>query len=33
LAEYRGGGIEPSIEEYVQSTMTKMWQRFVQTAT
>jgi hypothetical protein len=30
LAEYRGGGIEPSIEEYVQSTMTKMWQRFVE---
>jgi hypothetical protein len=28
LAEYRGGAIEPSIEEYVQSTMAKFWKTF-----
>lgn len=29
LAEYRGGGIEPSMEEYVQSTMARLWKTFV----
>jgi hypothetical protein len=30
LAEYRGGGIEPGIEEYVQSTMAHLWKTFLQ---
>lgn len=32
LAEYRGGGIEPGIEEYVQSTMAHLWKTFLQKA-
>ena len=32
LAEYRGGGIEPSMEEYIQSTMSLLWKTFVDRA-
>lgn len=32
LAEYRGGGIEPRMEEYIQSTMTQLWKRFLHKA-
>jgi hypothetical protein len=28
LAEYRGGGIEPRMEEYIQSTMAQFWKSF-----
>ncbi len=29
LAEYRGGGIDPSMEEYVQNTMRDLWRTFL----
>ncbi len=32
LAEYRGGGIESSMEEYIQSTMTHLWKTFLDRA-
>ena len=28
LAEYRGGGIEKEMEDYIQSTMEKIWSTF-----
>jgi hypothetical protein len=32
LAEFRGGGIEPRIEEYIQSTMGHLWKTFLHKA-
>lgn len=32
LAEFRGGGIEPSMEEYIQSTMARLWKTFAHKA-
>jgi hypothetical protein len=32
LAKYRGGGIEPSMEGYIESTMKKMWKGFLDRA-
>ena len=32
LAKYRGGGIEPYMEDYIESTMKKMWKGFLDRA-
>jgi hypothetical protein len=32
LAEYQGGGVEPSMEEYIQSTMSHLWKTFLDRA-
>jgi hypothetical protein len=32
LAEFRGGGIEPRMEDYIQSTMGHLWKTFLHKA-
>jgi hypothetical protein len=31
LAEYRGGGIDDDMLEYVQSSMSNVWKSYIQT--